>query len=344
MGAILFRMLAIAVALALHASPSMAQSLKKTTIVIGSPGFIYTLHYVAVGAGLFKEEGLDVDTVNVSSGPRQVAAVMGGSADVAPTNIEHVVRSTAQGGNIIALSSIFNVSPYVVVLSNKAIERSGMKLDMPIDEKIKRLKGLKIAVTTAGSGADSMLRSLFLARGGVPDKEVTIQPLGTPDGMVTALENNIVDGFVFLAPHSEIPAQKGYGKVVIDPATGEVPELMNVPYLTVVTSRDILKNKQPILKAIVRAYTKAIRFTQEHPEQARTHARQFLKEADEAVFNVAYKKGFTALPTQPVISPGQVENMVRWMNLSAPQPLNVKYEDIIESDLAREAAKDILGK
>lgn len=303
MGAVLVRVLAMALVLALYVSPSMAQSLKKTTIVVGSPGFIYTLHYVAVGAGLFKEEGLDVDTVNVSSGPRQVAAVMGGSADVAPTNIEHVVRSTAQGGNIIALSSIFNVSPYVVVLSNKAIERSGMKLDMPIDEKIKRLKGLKIAVTTAGSGANSMLRSLFLARGGVPDKEVTIQPLGTPDGMVTALENNIVDGFVFLAPHSEIPAQRGYGKVVIDPGTGEVPELMNVPYLTVVTSRDILKNKQPVLKSIVRAYTKAIKFTQEHPEEARTYARQFLKEADEDVFNVAYKKGFTALPTQPVISP-----------------------------------------
>src|SRR5690242_1787527 len=134
MGAVLFRVMAIAFVLVLQVSPSAAQALKKTTIVIGSPGFIYTLHYVAVGAGLFKEEGLDVDTVNVSSGPRQVAAVMGGSADVAPTNIEHVVRSSAQGGDMIAISSIFNVSPYVVVLSNKAIERTGLKLDMPIDE------------------------------------------------------------------------------------------------------------------------------------------------------------------------------------------------------------------
>jgi ABC-type nitrate/sulfonate/bicarbonate transport system substrate-binding protein len=123
-----------------------------------------------------------------------------------------------------------------------------------------------------------------------------------------------------------------------------VPELIKVPYLRVLTSRDILKNTRPVLKAIVRAYTKAIKFTQEHPEEARVHARQFLKEADEAVFNVAYKKSFSALPTQPVITPNQVDNMVRWMNLSAPQPLNIKYGDIIDSDLAREASKEILGK
>jgi NitT/TauT family transport system substrate-binding protein len=329
-------------ALVLAVQPVGAETaLKKTAIVIGSPGFIYTLHYVAEGAGFFKAEGLDIDTVQVPSGPRQVAAVMGGSAVVAPTNIEHVVRSFAQGGNMVAISRIFDVSPYVLVLSNKAIAKAGITDGMSIDDKVKRLHGMKIGVTTAGSGTDSFLRSLLLARGGVPDKELAIEPMGNPDGMLTALEHDIIDGFVFLAPDSEIPAQKGYGKVVIDPITGDVPELRNVPYMVVTTSRDTLAKDGPQIASIVRAYARAMKLVKDDPKAARGYVRRYLKEADENVFNAAFDKYIAALPSDPIITPDQVSNMVRWMNISAPAPIAVTYDDIVSSDMAKAVAKDL---
>jgi NitT/TauT family transport system substrate-binding protein len=325
--------------------PANAQKdLQKTTIVIGSPGFIYTLHYVAEGAGFFKAEGLDVDTIQVSSGPRQLAAVIGGSALVAPVNMEHVVRSFAQGGDLVAISRIFDASPYVLALSNKAIAKAGITDGMSVDEKIKRLHGLKIGVTTVGSGTDSFLRSLFLARGAIPDKEITIQPIGTPDGMLTAMEHNIIDGFVFLAPDSEIPAQKGFGKVIIDPITGELPELRNVPYLIVATSRESLANHGAQILAILRAYGRAMKMVREDPKGARQFVRKNLTEVDEKVFNTTFDKNVSALPTDPVITQDQVANMVRWMNISATNRLNVKYDDIIQSDMAREVGKDLQTK
>jgi NitT/TauT family transport system substrate-binding protein len=327
------------------ASPGAAASdLKKATIVIGSPGLIYTLHYVAEEAGLFKAEGLAVETIEVASGPRQVAAVQGGSADVAPTNMEHIVRLFAEGGDMIAVSRIFDVSPYVLVLSNAAIAKAGIQDGMSIDDKVKRLHGLKIAVTTVGSGTDSFLRSLFLKRGATPDEEVAIEPLGSPGAMLAAMERGIIDGFSFLAPFSEIPAQKGYGKVVIDPITGELPELKNVPYLVVTTTRDTYEKKRPLMLAIQRAYARAMKLVHDNPDEARGYVRKHLSEADELIFNATFNRYLTAIPDSPVITHDQVESMIRWMNISAPSPLRVTYDDIIVSDLASEASKGVLGK
>ena len=336
--------IASTVGLATAGSAWAQAPLKKVTIVIGSPGLIYSLHYVAVGAGLFAAEGLDVETVQVSSGTQQIAAVLGGSAIVVPTNIEHVIRSSAQGGDMVAVSRIYDTYPYVLVLSNKAIAQTGILPKMPIDEKVRRLKSMKIGITSVGSGTDSFLRSLFSARGLVPDKEITIQPLGSADGMLVAMERGLIDGFAFIAPHSEIPAQKGYGKVVIDPISGEVPELKDVPYLVVTTSRKNIATNPEAIKAITRAYTRAIKFTKDDPQQARLLVRKNLGAADQQTFDAAFKKYLSALPPEPVITSSQVDNMVRWMNYGAPAPIKVGFTDVVVSGFAADASKSILGK
>jgi len=320
-------------------------SLKKVTIIIGSPGLINSLHYIAEGAGFFKDEGLDVETVQVPSGTQQLAAILGGSADAAPTNLEQVIRSYARGSDMVAMSRIYDIFPYVLVLSNKAIAKSGIKDGMPIDEKVKRLKGLKIGITSVGSGTDSFIRSLLLARGMSPDKEITVQPMGSADGMLTALQKGLIDGFSFIPPYSEIPAQQGYGKVVIDPITGEVPELKDVPYMVVATSRRHLQSAPKTMLAITRAYTRAIKLLQDDPDRARQLVRKYLRAADDKTFNAVFQKYIAALPANPVITRSQVQNMVNWMNFSkAQKPLKIEYGDVTDSVFATQAAKAILHK
>ena len=56
-------------------------ALQKVTIAFAGKGMSFIIQYVAIGAGFYKEEGLEPETVDVSSGTRQAAAVMGGSAD-----------------------------------------------------------------------------------------------------------------------------------------------------------------------------------------------------------------------------------------------------------------------
>ena len=120
-----FLSIAIASTVGLAAAGSAwAQApLKKVTIVIGSPGLIYSLHYVAVGAGLFAAEGLDVETVQVSSGTQQIAAVLGGSAIVAPT------CSAAARGAVGRLAGLLDGAKRRRQLHRLADERRERELD-----------------------------------------------------------------------------------------------------------------------------------------------------------------------------------------------------------------------
>ncbi|MBV8652029.1 MAG: ABC transporter substrate-binding protein [Alphaproteobacteria bacterium] len=337
--------LLLALAVAGAAPCAAAAPLQKLTLVIGGRAFFYIVHYIAQDAGFFKEEGLDVDTVNVLTGPQQVAAVMGGSADVAPVGLQVVVQAYAKGGDIVAVSTCYNMFPIALVVSNEGIKETGLSASMPIDEKVRRLHGLKIGITGPGSGTDDMVRALFLNRGMDPDKEVTILPLGTPDNMLAALQKGNATAMSYTSPVTEIAVSKGLGQIIIEPLKGEVPEFRDVPYIVLSTSRATLESKRPLIKAAVRAYTRAIKFVAEHREEARRLVRPYFTDmsADDAVFNAAFDKYVHGAPTSPVITPEQVQKTADLLSISKKQKVAVGYTDVVYPDLAREAGEDILG-
>jgi ABC-type nitrate/sulfonate/bicarbonate transport system substrate-binding protein len=76
---------------------------RKVTIALAGKGMSFILQYVALGAGLYKAEGLEPDTVDVFSGTRQAAAVMGGSADFTQLGMPHTLRAVARGGDLVAI-------------------------------------------------------------------------------------------------------------------------------------------------------------------------------------------------------------------------------------------------
>jgi NitT/TauT family transport system substrate-binding protein len=322
-----------------------APALQKLTLVIGGRAFFYIVHYIAQDAGFFKEEGLDVDTVNVLTGPQQVAAVMGGSADVSPVGLQVVVQAYAKGGDIVAVSTCYNMFPIALVVSNEGIKETGVAASMPIDEKVRRLHGLRVGITGPGSGTDDMIRALFLNRGMDPDKEVTILPLGTPDNMMAALQQGNATAMSYTSPITEIAVSKGLGQIIVEPLTGEVPEFRDVPYIVLATSRATLAKKAPLIKAAVRAYTKAIKFVQERPEDARKIVRPYFTDmsADDAVFNAGFDKYVHGAPTTPLITPLQVEKTAALLSISKKQNVSVNYADVVYPDLAREAGQEILG-
>lgn len=328
-------------------TPAAAQpALQKLTLVIGGRAFFYIVHYIAQDAGFFKEEGLDVDTINVLTGPQQVAAVMSGSADVAPVGLQVVVQAYAKGGDIVAVSTCYNMFPIALVVSNEGVKETGLAADMPIDEKVRRLHGLRIGITGPGSGTDDMVRALFLNRGMDPDKEVTILPLGTPDNMLAALQAGNATAMSYTSPITEIAVSRGLGQIIIEPLTGEVPEFRDVPYIVLSTSRATLASKRPLIRAAVRAYARAIKLVQEHPDAARRIVRPYFKDMSpsDAVFDAGFDKYVHGVPTTPVITPEQVQKTASLLSISKKQNVTVGYADVVDPDLAREAGQEILGR
>jgi NitT/TauT family transport system substrate-binding protein len=231
-----------------------------------------------------------------------------------------------------------------LVLSNDAIQKTGITKTMPVDERVARLKGLKISITTPGSTTDTWTRSLLKARGHDPDSFVTILPLAGGNPMLAALGKKATEGFAWGPPQSHMAVSQGIGQIVVDPFTDQIPEIAGVPYVVIITSRDTLEHKPQVLRAAVRAYTKAMKFAQEQPAAARQIMRKDFPDIEEPIFNAAWADYIKAIPTSPMISRDTFEKTQAWLNITAAQPVKVPYETAFYDAFAKEAAAQILGK
>ncbi len=318
--------------------------LQKVTIAFAGKGLSFMIQYIAIGAGLYKEEGLDPESVDVSSGTRQAAAVMGGSAEITQVGFAHTMHAVGRGGDLVGICTAFDAYPIALVLSNAAINRLGITDSMSLDEKLKRLHGVKIGITSPGSSTDEFMRTIMLVRGLDPSRDVQLQPIGIGAPMVAAMASGATDGFAFMSPFTGMAVSRGLGQVIADPMTGTVPEYKDVPYQVITTSRATLAEKRPLLLHVVRAMTRAMIFARDKPEETRRVVRTFFQDTPEAEFNAAFDTYIKAVPSTPIISQAQVDSTVKMVNLSEKTPITATYDQLVDAALSREAAKDLLGK
>src|ERR1700759_2564056 len=103
--------------------PVAAEDLQKVTIAFAGKGMSFLLQYIAMGGGFYKQEGLQPESVDVASGTRQAAAVMGGSAEITQVGFAHTMHAVGRGGDLVGICTGFEVYPIALVLSNDAIKR-----------------------------------------------------------------------------------------------------------------------------------------------------------------------------------------------------------------------------
>lgn len=321
---------------------ALAQPRQKVTFALGGDGFHMSLIHLAMKGGFMAQEGLEGEIIDVGTNARQAAAVMGGSVDFAPMGLIQVIKAHLQGGNMITVAMLFDTLDISVVLSTEAIAKAGITPGMSIDERVRRMQGMKIAITSAGSTTDTVVRSLLKKRGLDPDKVVTIQPIGSGATMLAALEKKQTDGFAASAPHVQSAELKGVGRIIVDPFSGEAPEMVGVPYLVLNTSKDTLKNRPQLVRSTVRAMTRAMRFAAEQPAEARAILRKHFPDLDEATFNAIWTRYSKGIPKSPVVSPEKIDKTIEWLNITTSPPVVVKYEGVANADAARPAEAELL--
>ncbi|MGN6572144.1 MAG: ABC transporter substrate-binding protein [Pseudolabrys sp.] len=313
------------------------QKLEKLTITSGGDGMHYFPFYIARGGGFFEKNGIDAEWVNVNSGTRQAASILGGSADMTPMAFFHVIKARGEGADMVAISDVFDVYGMTIALSNEAIAKQGIKLDMPIDEKVKRLAGLKIGISSPGSSTDALIRSVLVARGYDPDKTVSLVPFGAGSSILAAFEKKLTDGVVYVAPVPEIIEQKGLGKTVINPFKNDVPELVDVPFVVTATSRATLQKKPDLMRRAMKALAEAMEFAHKNPEETAKIMRKYFPDIDAAVFPQVVETYRKASPRSPVLTQQHVDKTVAWMNIGAKQKVSAKFDEVVNDSLAKEA-------
>lgn len=330
--------LCLSAALALSSMAAPARADDTVTIVIGSTAPHDFILYVAEQAGFFAEEGLKPDIVPVNNGAGQTSAILGGSADIGFLGITQDIRAVSQGGDMVILGRAFDVLSLPIILSEDAKTRQGITDDMPIGEKLARLKGLTIGATGPGSTTDGILRALITSAGMNPDTDITIHSSNAP-ALFAAFENKAIDGFVFGSPWMEVAQVKGLGGPLFDPFKGEVPELDGVLYKVLSTSRATLAAKPDLLLRSMRALDKAIVYIRENPDKLDELLRPKFPDMDPTAYEMMIARYVGGVPDGLLVTEAQFDRAKEYMAFVEGTEVSVSYGDVVDTALVGQLGK-----
>jgi NitT/TauT family transport system substrate-binding protein len=339
-------MLAVAAALLLGSGLQARAENKKVSIVVsGFSAWFYLQQHVALGGKLYEAEGLTPDVIDTNSGTRQAAAVMGGSGEIGQFSFPHVIKSAANGGSLVAIGTGYTAYPIQLVISEAAAAKQGITASMPIDERIKRIKGLKIAISSPGASTDLFMRTIMIVRGMNPDKDVALQPVGAGAPQYSAFEAGAVDGFAFGSPFTDTAIKKHGALMVANPMIGEVAEFRESPYQIIATSRQTLATKRDVLEKALRALAKAQKMLREDPTQAKKLARPYFEKLSDEDYSTLFDANVGGVPKQTEITQQAFKATVDLMNLTETKnKFTLNFSDAVASELAQAADKAVPRK
>ena len=189
---------------------AQVESPRITLAVGGQSLYIYLPLTLAQQLGYFKEEGVEVEIVDVAGGAKALEALLGGSASVVCGFVDHTIEMQAQGKSI-KMFVLYDRYPGLVAALTKAGQARGMR-------GIADLKGAQIGVTAPGSSTYFFAQYL-LAKNGVPPDQASYIGIGTAATAVAAVRRGIVDALVNVDPTITVLTKSADIQILADTRT-----------------------------------------------------------------------------------------------------------------------------
>ena len=232
----------LAVLFSIESSP--AQTAEKLIFSIPSRSIAAIDLYIARDRGFFRDEGLDVDIVQIR-GNVAIAAALSGQ-----------VQATNGVGTVIRALERSELPMKILTVSLK--RNLFWLVSRPEITSIAQLKGKTLGTTTLGGSQHSAAMRL-IRKGGVDEKDITVVVGGDVPAQLQSLVGRTIDAAA-LSPPTVILARDKYNMNVLGSAMEDLANLQNG---TAVTEK-FLREKRDVLKRVLRARMRANRYFMEN--------------------------------------------------------------------------------
>src|SRR6478672_418992 len=250
----LLRMAALAAATLLTGAAS-AETVKIANI---GHGYYSGALYVAVQEKLFQKYGLEPDISYVQGGPLALQAVLTKQADIGILSYEHVLTVAVQGKRIVSFFNIANRPVNNVIASDKLM----------VADKIKKLKGQRVAMPSANGSGEKMLGVLAKKYGLTLPGDISSVYLGAEaPSYVAAFQKDLIDAALPFEPAGVLVQQSGKGRIYLNMMNGEIPEFRDILFMTLATHPDIMKERPEMLRKVAQVFTEAQKILKDDPKR-----------------------------------------------------------------------------
>ncbi len=177
-----------------------AQTLKKVRMGSSSTNVSFLAIYTALHRGFYKDEGIDLEIIQMSANLTS-AAILSGDLDYSAA-VTGLIGGAVRGQPMKVL--LFTVErPLLFLMSRKEIKDP------------KQLRGKKIAGSSPGGSATLLGYRVLRHFGLEPGRDVSVLPMGgTAAGRFAVLESGVVDASLLSVPENIIALEKGYNELI----------------------------------------------------------------------------------------------------------------------------------
>jgi NitT/TauT family transport system substrate-binding protein len=218
------------------------------TLSIGHTTWVgYGTLYLAKDLGYFKEQGLTVELPTIEEASMYMAAQASGKLS----------------GSASTLDEILKYRPQFCFKAVAALDESHGGDGIVVGKDVNSLSDLKGKPIAVNEGSVSQFwLSYLLKQAGMQMSDLKVQNM-TADDAATAFIAGRVPAAVTWEPHLSMVRNKQQGKVLVDSSTtpGVIVDV-------VALSCDVIDKQPEDIKALVGGLYKAVKYTQDHPNEA----------------------------------------------------------------------------
>jgi len=296
----LARALALSTALlvASLAAPSAARAAPLKIVVPDPDNLQYLSFWVAVGAGYFRDEGVELEPWIPPAPQATTQAVVEGKAEVAvlspPMYLELIDRRVP----VVLVANLLKNDAINLIVRRTVIESRKLSPSASLVDRLRGLHGLKIGIAP---NPPRRLRALFASVGLDADRELQLVILSGPQ-QNAAFERGEVDALYAHTPYLEKALTDDGAMMWVNQSAGEVPSLATRQIHALVVTRAFAAAQPRVVTAMTRAIYRAQKLV--HADRAAAAAaieRQFPAMAPRHVEAILALYA-PAVPESPVVS------------------------------------------
>jgi NitT/TauT family transport system substrate-binding protein len=271
--------------------------------------------WVGAEQGLFRKHGVNVEVINIRSGPQTLAALASGDIQIAYTIPGTVVSAAASGMDVAFFAGLVN-------------QADGDFIAAPQIRGAEDLKGKRIGVQSIGGGVWSMAMLAIEHLGLEPNRDrMTIMIIGDSPVLAQSLSSGGIEATYLNYTHSRALKEKGF-PLLLDMAKAKIP----YQGLATATRRSYLRQNPQVIDSLMRGFAESVAFIQKPANKeivVRTLAKNLrlksLQDAETGYATLQWLHNFDIKPT-----PLGIQNMQRLLAITNPKVRSVKVEDVID--------------
>jgi len=225
--------------------------------------------WVALEAGIFKQNGLDVDLQYIESS-KGIPALVSGQVQVADVGGSETMSAVAGGADLVTIGGNAPVWPFI--------------LQVPASIKtVDDLRGKKVGVSNFGSSSDIATRVALKHVKLDPDKDVSILAVGSASNRLAAMQSGAIQAGMSYPPESLRLEAQGF-HTLVDLAAEKLPGNT----ASTVVPRAFLNSSKPVVQKWEDSLVMAIARMKKDKALTVNILKKYFKSDDTHAMDVSY--------------------------------------------------------